>query len=102
VFAVLMWNRPRPAPMTEAEEVAFEQEHGVPVRASGSLVVARWGTAIAGMFGTIVFGSFALGYFYLRLENDEWPPPGFDRPSLVVAALAGAAYAVVPIAVAAG
>ena len=102
VFAVLMWNRPRPAPMSDEEERAFEEEHGVPVRASGSLVIPRWGTAIATLFASIAFGSFALAYFYLRLENDEWPPPGIGRPSLAVASAVAAAYVLVPLAVAAG
>ncbi len=82
VFAVIMWNRPSPAPMTEDEEIAFEREHGVPVRAGGSLIVSRWGTGISLLFLSIGFSSFLLAYFYLRIENSVWPPAGVDDPSI--------------------
>ena len=87
VWAAIMWNRPEEAAMTIDEELAFEAEHGIPVRAAGSLVVPRWGMALAILFLSIAFGAFLLSYFYLRLENPVWPPPGFDRPSLVLAAV---------------
>ena len=84
--------------MTEEEELAFEAEHGVPVRASGSLIVARWGMGIAILFLSIAFSSFLLSYFYLRLENPVWPPAGVDRPSTSVAVAAAVMYAVGVIA----
>jgi cytochrome c oxidase subunit I+III len=87
VFAAVMWNRPDDPPMTREEEAAFEAEHGVPVRASGSLVIPRWGMGIAILFLSIAFGAFLLSYFYLRLENPQWPPPGAGRPSLVFGGL---------------
>ncbi len=102
VGAVLMWNRPSPAPMTEAEELEFEREHGVPVRASGSLVVARWGMALAILFLSIAFGSFVLSYFYLRLENPVWPPAGVERPDIWIGAIIVALFAVAVAAVQAG
>jgi cytochrome c oxidase subunit I+III len=93
VTAALMWNRPSPPPMTEEEELAFEAEHGVPVRASGSLIVARWGMGIAILFLSIAFSSFLLSYFYLRIENPVWPPAGVERPSATIAVSAAALYA---------
>ncbi|WP_370328068.1 cbb3-type cytochrome c oxidase subunit I [Euzebya sp.] len=90
VVAVIAWNRPVPAPMTEEEEIAFETEHGVPVRAGGSVVVASWGTAVAALFVGIAFTSFLLGYFYLRLDAPAWPPTGLPRPDLLVAAATSA------------
>ncbi|WP_420452660.1 cbb3-type cytochrome c oxidase subunit I [Ilumatobacter sp.] len=85
VVSVIMWNRPEPPPMTEQEEIDFESETGVPVRASGSIVMARWGFGIALLFASIAFGSFVLSYFYLRIENPVWPPAGVERPSVLVA-----------------
>lgn len=87
VIGVIGWNRPTPAPMTEEEEVAFETDHGVPVRAGGSLIVASWGTALAMLFVAIAFTAFLLAYFYLRLDNPAWPPPGIPSPNVWVAVL---------------
>ncbi|MEJ7800724.1 MAG: cbb3-type cytochrome c oxidase subunit I [Ilumatobacter sp.] len=84
VFSVIMWNRPSPPPMSEQEELDFEAEHGVPVRASGSIVLARWGFGLIMLILSIAFGSFVLSYFYLRIENPAWPPLDVDRPSLAV------------------
>ncbi len=83
--AVLMWNRPVPAPMSPEEEQDFEAAHGVPVRAEGSLVIARWGMALVILFVAIAFGSFLLAYFYLRLENPQWPPAGVSLPPIAPA-----------------
>jgi cytochrome c oxidase subunit I+III len=93
VAAVIMWNRPSPASMTEEEELEFEREHGVPIRADGSLIVARWGTGIALLFLAIAFSSFLLAYFYLRIENPVWPPDGIDDPSIWFALIDGALFA---------
>ncbi len=85
VVAVIAWNWPSAPPMTEEEEIAFEDEHGVPVRAGGSVVVASWGTALVILFLAIMCTSFLLGYFYLRLDAPAWPPAGFPMPDLTVA-----------------
>jgi cytochrome c oxidase subunit I+III len=82
IGAVIAWNRPVSAPMTEAEEIHFEETHGVPVRAGGSVVIAGWATALAALFVGIAFTSFLLGYFYLRLDAPSWPPTGIVRPGL--------------------
>lgn len=71
--------------MTEEEELEFEAEHDVPVRAGGSVVVAAWGTALAVLFVGIAFTALLLSYFYLRLENEIWPPPGIPDPQWLVA-----------------
>jgi cytochrome c oxidase subunit I+III len=87
VVAVIGWNWPQDAPMTAEEEDEFEREYGVPVNAAGSVVVARWGTALASLFVAIAFGALLLSYFYLRLENPQWPPSGVDNPDLRAALL---------------
>ncbi len=62
--------------MTVEEEDAFEREHGVAVNAGGSVVVATWAMGLLILFMSIAFGALLLSYFYLRLENPVWPPPG--------------------------
>jgi cytochrome c oxidase subunit I+III len=90
VGAVIRWNWPEEPPMTVEEEDAFEREHQVPVNAGGSVVVTAWGTALAILFVGIAFASLLLSYFYLRLENPLWPPPGIAEPGLTRALLAAA------------
>ena len=99
IFAVIAWNWPQPAPMTVEEEDAFEREHGVAVNAGGSVVVAAWGAGIAILFFAIAFASLLLSYFYLRLENPVWPPPGVDMPVLTLALVAAALMVLANLAV---
>jgi cytochrome c oxidase subunit I+III len=88
--AVIAWNWPQEAPMTVEEEAAFEAEHGVPVNAGGSVVVAAWGTALVILVVAVAFSALLLSYFYLRLENPQWPPPGIGDPGVSRAILAAA------------
>jgi len=90
VGAVIGWNWPKEPPMTVAEEADFEREYGVPVNAGGSVIVATWGTAMVILFVAIAFSALLLSYFYLRLENPQWPPPGIADPGLTRAVLAAA------------
>ena len=85
IAGAIAWNRPQEPPMTAEEEERFENEHGVPVHAGGSLVVARWGLGMAVLAISIAFACFLLTYFYLRLENPVWPPPGLAVPPLPLA-----------------
>ncbi|HWC10751.1 MAG TPA: cbb3-type cytochrome c oxidase subunit I [Acidimicrobiales bacterium] len=82
VAAVIRWNWPEEPPMTVEEEDAFEREHHVPVNAGGSVVVATWAMSLLILFMGIAFSSLLLSYFYLRLENPVWPPPGIADPGL--------------------
>jgi cytochrome c oxidase subunit I+III len=88
--AVIAWNWPQDAPMTVEEEAAFEREHGVAVNAGGSVVVAAWGMGLMILFAAIAFASLLLSYFYLRLENPQWPPEGAAAPGLTRALVAAA------------
>jgi cytochrome c oxidase subunit I+III len=99
LVALIAWNWPEDPPMTVEEENAFEQEHGVPVNAGGSVVVATWGMGLAILFVAIAFASLLLSYFYLRLVNPQWPPPGIDDPELLAATLAAALLAISAMAV---
>jgi cytochrome c oxidase subunit I+III len=88
IAAVIAWNWPQPAPMTADEEEEFEREYGVPVNAHGSVIVARTGTLLAILFAGVAFSALLLSYFYLRLENPQWPPAGVGDPPLGLAAVA--------------
>ena len=88
VVAAIGWNWPDPAPMTEDQEAVFERVHDVPVNAGGSVVIAAWGMGVAILFLAIMFASFLLSYFYLRLSNPQWPPPGIAAPGLARTAVA--------------
>jgi cytochrome c oxidase subunit I+III len=88
--AVIAWNWPQEAPMTVEEEDAFEREHQVPVNAGGSVIVAAWGTALVIIVVAVAFAALLLSYFYLRLENPQWPPPGIADPDVGWASLAAA------------
>jgi cytochrome c oxidase subunit I+III len=88
--AVIAWNWPQDAPMTVEEEDAFEREHQVPVNAGGSVIVAAWGTALVILVVAVGFAGLVLSYFYLRLDNPLWPPPGIPAPGLARATAAAA------------
>ena len=90
IVGVIGWNWPVPPPMTVEEEQAFEREHHVPVNAGGSVVVAAWGMDLGILFIGIAFASFLLSYFYLRLENPLWPPPGVAEPGVAPAVIGAA------------
>ncbi len=93
IVALVGWNWPEDPPMTVEEEDAFEREHGVAVNAGGSVVVARWAVGLLILFMAIAFGGLLLSYFYLRLENPVWPPPGIADPPLTEAVVAAALLA---------
>ena len=64
------------------EEAAFEAEHGVPVNAGGSVVVAAWGNGVGHPgFIAVAFSALLLSYFYLR-PKPQWPPPGIADPGV--------------------
>jgi cytochrome c oxidase subunit I+III len=88
VASAIAWNWPQEAPMTVEEEDEFERAHNVAVNAGGSVVVAAWGMGLAILFVAIAFGALLLSYFYLRLENPQWPPSGVAEPALLRAVIA--------------
>jgi cytochrome c oxidase subunit I+III len=88
ILGAIGWNWPQDPPMSAEDEEAFEREHQVPVNAAGSVVVATWGMGLAILFVGIAFSALLLSYFYLRLENPVWPPPGIAEPRLLPAVVA--------------
>jgi cytochrome c oxidase subunit I+III len=85
LIGVIAWNWPTQAPITEEEEAAFEQEHGVPVRTSGSRAVARGGMLLLILILSTALACFLLSYFYIRLENGAWPLDNIPLPALPLA-----------------
>jgi cytochrome c oxidase subunit I+III len=100
VLGAIGWNWPVDVPMDAEEDAAFEREYGVPVHAGGSVVIARWGMGLAILFVLIAFSAFLVSYFYLRIDNDTWPPPGVDAPGLLPGFLAAGLVAASGVAVA--
>lgn len=84
------WNWPEAVAITEEEEIAFEEEHQIPVRVGGSIKIARWGMGLMVLFVSVAFVSLLLAYFYLRLENPVWPPSGIDHLPMLPTLLASA------------
>jgi cytochrome c oxidase subunit I+III len=99
IVGMIGWTWPEPPPITEEEEAAFERTHRVPDNAGGSVVVAAWGTGIAVLFFAIALASLLLSYFYLRLENPQWPPPDVTVPPLTQALVAAALLVLSVVAV---
>jgi cytochrome c oxidase subunit I+III len=96
ILFVILWNRPERVPTTPAEEEAFEHEHGISVRVDGGRGLAMWGMGMSILVAAIAWSTVMLSYFYLRIENESWPPADVDRPGLgwplvaAVAIIAGA------------
>jgi cytochrome c oxidase subunit I+III len=91
VLFFILWNRPEPVPTTPAEEVAFEHEHGIPVRVDGGRGLAMWGMGMSILVAAIAWSTVMLSYFYLRIENETWPPAGIGEPGLAWPLVAAAA-----------
>jgi cytochrome c oxidase subunit I+III len=102
IFAVIRWNWPEPADITEEEEEEFEAEHGIPVHTGGSPTISRWGMGLVILFVSIAFGSLLLSYFYLLIENPEWPPNGVAMPEISQWVLGSALIVASAIAIRAG
>ncbi len=100
IAAVVLWNRPEPVATTEEEEEAFEATHGISVRVDGGRTLATWGMGMAILVAAVAFGTALLGYFYLRIENEDWPPPGVPDPGLLVPTLGVIAMAAATAAMA--
>jgi cytochrome c oxidase subunit I+III len=88
IGAVIMWNRPEPVSTTEAEEDEFERLHDISVRIDGGRTLATWGMGMSILVGAVAFSTLLLSYFYLRIENVEWPPNGIADPALLPAVVA--------------
>ncbi|HSO27202.1 MAG TPA: hypothetical protein VLS48_03980, partial [Anaerolineales bacterium] len=88
IVAIVGWHWPDPAPTTEEEERAFEQEYGVAVRTKGSQAVARGGMVLTIIVLAVALATLLFSYFYIRLQNPIWPPDNIPLPGLVNPAIA--------------
>jgi cytochrome c oxidase subunit I+III len=88
IVSVIGWHWPSPAPTSREEEQAFAREHGIPVRTSGSRLVARNGMILTLLVFGIGLANLLFAYFYIRLENRVWPPQGFENPDFILPVIA--------------
>jgi cytochrome c oxidase subunit I+III len=88
IVSLVGWHWPSPAPTREEDEQAFTREHGIPVRTSGSRIVARNGMILAMVVAAVALANLLFTYFYLRLENPTWPPSGFENPGFLLPVIA--------------
>ena len=56
----------------------------LPDLAPGSRAPIWWGMVLLLLIESAVFGTLITSYFYLRLGQPEWPPPGIDPPDLML------------------
>jgi cytochrome c oxidase subunit I+III len=99
IGAVIMWNRPEPVTTTDEEEDEFERQHGISVRIDGGRSLATWGMGMSLLVTATAFATVLLSYFYLRVENEQWPPEGVAAPSLLPAVMASLAIICSAVAV---
>jgi heme/copper-type cytochrome/quinol oxidase subunit 3 len=90
IASLIGWHWPTEAPTTEEEERAFEAEHGVEVWTTGSRSVGRSGMMLLLLILWTALASFLFSYFYIRLENGEWPLDNIPLPNLTWAGLSAA------------
>lgn len=84
IVGMILWHWPEKVLTSGQQEADFEKEHGVAVNLSTSRAVARWGMGLSILVVGIALGSLLLSYFYIRLENPVWPPPGVPMPDLTL------------------
>jgi cytochrome c oxidase subunit I+III len=92
VASLVGWHWPSPVKTTAAEEQAFAREHGIPVRTSGSRTVARSAMILTLLVFGVGLADLLFSYFYIRLENPVWPPPGFEKPAWLLPVIAFALW----------
>jgi cytochrome c oxidase subunit I+III len=79
--ALVGWHWPSDVPTTVEEEERFEHETGIQVRPNGSPIIARWAMGSIVLVLAIAIGTLLFAYFYIRIENQNWPPPGIPLPN---------------------
>ncbi len=59
----------------------------LPNLVAGSRAPLWWGMVLLLVIETAVIGTLITSYFYLRINQPEWPPPGVDPPELLLPTL---------------
>jgi cytochrome c oxidase subunit I+III len=80
---IVGWIWPEKAAAPDEAELAFEREHGIPVRRSGSQVVNRAAMWLFILLIAIALMTFLFSYFYVRLEQTSWPPDNLPLPGFL-------------------
>lgn len=88
LLALVGWYRDNGAFSNPAEEQAFEEEYGIPLRPQGSRAVSRWGMVLAIIALATALITLAFSYLYLRLKPPQWPPDGIPSPDPVIPGIA--------------
>ncbi|RPJ47357.1 MAG: cytochrome ubiquinol oxidase subunit I, partial [Chloroflexi bacterium] len=86
--ALVGWHWPKDIPTTIEEEERFERETGIAVRPNGSPIISRWAMGALVLVIAIAVGTLLFTYFYIRIENLEWPPAAIPLPNWPVALVA--------------
>lgn len=87
--ALVGWHWPQDLPTPLEEEERFERETGIPVRPRGSPVVSKWAMGSLLAVLSIAILTLLYAYFYIRIENDAWPPAAIPLPNGLPALIAG-------------
>lgn len=82
IGGLIGWHWPDKIETTE-EELAFEREHGLPVRPNGSRIVSRWAMNLMLLIIGIGLTTLLFSYFFLRIQSSVWPPAEIPLPNLL-------------------
>jgi cytochrome c oxidase subunit I+III len=85
IGSLVLWHRPEKPGHTSEEEDKFMRTHGVRVNAKGSYAVSRLGMWLGVLIMGTALATFLFSYFYIRLENQIWPPKGIPLPDISLA-----------------
>lgn len=94
VGGLIGWHWPVDKVPTTDAELAFEREHGIPVRPNGSRIVANWAMNLMILLVAIALSSLLFSYFYIRIESPAWPPPAVALPNLFWPAISSVLFLV--------
>jgi cytochrome c oxidase subunit I+III len=86
VIGVVAWNWPGRA-KAEAERYDELEIAGIPIYA-GLHTAGRWGMGLSILVIIVALATLIFTYFFLRLNNPIWPPPGIPLPAMLLPGLA--------------
>lgn len=79
--ALIGWHWPKDIPTNLEEEERFERETGIAVRPNGSPIVSKWAMGSLVLVLSIAVSTLLYAYFYIRIENEAWPPAAIALPN---------------------
>jgi cytochrome c oxidase subunit I+III len=81
------WHWPDRIETTE-KELEFERRHNIPVYPNGSPTVTRWAMRLLLLVFAVALGTLVFTYFFLNVQNAEWPLDNIPLPDLWLPAIA--------------